>query len=271
MLIRLVSDVHLEHYVHATVPAGMSWDQLAVPPRDRDSESVLVIAGDFCEFQYIYFYANMWKELAKRFKDIVYVPGNHEYFGNSTPYGKNTFFHFKELLRKYGRIHLLDNTGVTIDGTRFFGTTLWTDYADDPISMLACMRFPEFRFALDDNNGAPRTPVPQDYVNRYRVAVEALNKELEKGEDVVVITHFGPTHGSIHERYRSHPTPEINNHFAVRLENTILDNPQIKLWLHGHTHTQFEYTCGETRVICNPTGYPGEDTCRFADLDYIEL
>ena len=27
------------------------------------------------------------------------------------------------------------------------------------------------------------------------------------------------------------------------------------LWIHGHTHTSFDYRVGGCRVICNPRGY----------------
>jgi Icc-related predicted phosphoesterase len=30
------------------------------------------------------------------------------------------------------------------------------------------------------------------------------------------------------------------------------------LWLHGHTHGSCDYKLGDTRVVCNPMGYPGE-------------
>lgn len=28
----------------------------------------------------------------------------------------------------------------------------------------------------------------------------------------------------------------------------------------GHTHNFFDYQIGDCRVICNPGGYPGQDT-----------
>jgi hypothetical protein len=39
-----------------------------------------------------------------------------------------------------------------------------------------------------------------------------------------------------------------------------MSHPQIKYWIHGHTHTHFDYKIGECRVICNPRGYPNENT-----------
>ncbi len=32
------------------------------------------------------------------------------------------------------------------------------------------------------------------------------------------------------------------------------------LWIHGHTHTFFDYSVAGTRVLCNPRGTPGETT-----------
>ena len=35
-----------------------------------------------------------------------------------------------------------------------------------------------------------------------------------------------------------------------------LVQPPVDLWLHGHTHTSFDYVAdGGTRVVCNPRGY----------------
>ena len=30
---------------------------------------------------------------------------------------------------------------------------------------------------------------------------------------------------------------------------------QPDLWIHGHTHTSFDYRVGRCRVLCNPRGY----------------
>jgi len=47
----------------------------------------------------------------------------------------------------------------------------------------------------------------------------------------------------------------MNGAYHSDLSNIMLDNPQIKLWTHGHTHNCFDYVIGETRVVCNPRGY----------------
>lgn len=272
MLLRITSDIHMEQFVHQTSVVGTDWANYMVPPKPRDSEAVLVLAGDIMELKYVMHYAKAWKTLAARFKAVVYVPGNHEYCGSNpdTPYGTQTFFYFKELLRKYGKIYLLDNTAVTVEDVTFFGSTLWTDYNNDPLALTACMRMWDFRYGMDDNNGSPRLAHTQDYVERNKVAVAALETKATSAN--VVVSHFAPSHQSIHERYKDTNPHQINYHFVNNLDGLIYDKMQhVKLWIHGHTHTQFDYNIGETRVVCNPCGFPNEDTGHFGDLDYIEV
>lgn len=273
MLLRIVSDTHMEQFVHTTVHAGASkWDEYIAPPEEKDSESILILAGDICEFQYIFFYANAWKALARRFIAVVWVPGNHEYCGSSTPYGNKTFFYYKELLRKYGNIYLLDNSSVEVGGQMFYGATLWTNYDNNPVSALACGVMYDFRYGMDDNNDSPRLTVPNDYVERNEVAVDKLTQFLDRTHrDVIVVSHFAPTHQSIHERYQTVANTLRNYHFVNSLDDLIIANPQIKLWVHGHTHTQFDYSVGATRVVCNPKGFPNEDTGPIGDLTFIEV
>ena len=35
----------------------------------------------------------------------------------------------------------------------------------------------------------------------------------------------------------------------------LIEERKPALWVHGHTHTSFNYTIGPTRVVCNPLGY----------------
>lgn len=262
----------MEQFVHTTVPADYDWASYMVPPDPRDAESVLVFAGDICEFQYIMFYAKAFKALATRFKAIVYVPGNHEYCGaNHVGIGQETFFYFKELLRKYGKVHLLDNSSVTIDGVKFYGSTLWTNYNENPIAANICSGMWDFRHGRIHDAGELRSTRPMDYVQLNGDAVTKLTELLEKKEPVVMVSHFAPSHQSMHEKYKSQHPFETNYHFVNNLDRLIEENPQVQLWVHGHTHTQFDYQVGQTRVVCNPRGFPGEDTAPVGDLNFIEV
>jgi hypothetical protein len=52
----------------------------------------------------------------------------------------------------------------------------------------------------------------------------------------------------------------MNGAYYSDLSELILDNPQIKTWVHGHMHNQSDYMIGDTRVVTNPRGYMGYET-----------
>ena len=41
------------------------------------------------------------------------------------------------------------------------------------------------------------------------------------------------------------------------------------LMRHGHTHSFFDYQINNTRILCNPLGYPGETTGFTPDLQVV--
>jgi len=98
---------------------------------------------------------------------------------------------------------------------------------------------------------------PEDTFNAYNRAVETIKLAAETWDgDVVVLGHHAPSRASIHERYRHDQVG--NGGYCSDLDNFILDQPKIKLWIHGHVHNCFDYQIGDCRVVCNPLGYPTE-------------
>jgi hypothetical protein len=69
----------------------------------------------------------------------------------------------------------------------------------------------------------------------------------------VVVGHHSPSRLSTHPRYQHQHI--MNGGYSSELDDFILDHPQIKLWTHGHTHEDFDYRIGSTRILCNPRGY----------------
>ena len=61
----------------------------------------------------------------------------------------------------------------------------------------------------------------------------------------------------------------MNGAYSSELDEYIMDHPQIKLWTHGHTHEDFDYMIGSTRIVCNPRGYIGYE--RRADRFELKL
>ena len=86
----------------------------------------------------------------------------------------------------------------------------------------------------------------------------------------VVVGHHAPSKTSTHPRYVHDEL--MNGAYSSSLDEYIMDHPQIKLWTHGHTHEDFDYMIGSTRVICNPRGYINhEGRADNFQLKYVEV
>jgi len=116
MKIFLISDVHTEMAARYFDPY-FDYDCLQFDyPEDTD---VVALAGD------VGVWLNGLEWAAHRFKnkEIIYIIGNHEYYDSDI----NIIDDMRRKAKELG-IHLLNNDLVIIDGVRFLGTTLWTDF-----------------------------------------------------------------------------------------------------------------------------------------------
>ena len=89
----------------------------------------------------------------------------------------------------------------------------------------------------------------------YFKTVMANRRAEGNGGPVVVVTHHAPSKMSTKPRYQNDTI--MNGAYSSDLSEFILDHPEIKVWTHGHTHDNFDYMIGSTRIICNPRGYKG--------------
>jgi len=113
---------------------------------------------------------------------------------------------------------------------------------------------------------------PQDAFDDHKKMLAYLKLMLEGKHDTkfVVVGHHAPSKLSTHPRYKNEEI--MNGGYSSDLSAFILDNPQIKLWTHGHTHEDFDYMIGSTRIICNPRGYDGyEDRADNFTLKYVDV
>jgi predicted phosphodiesterase len=231
--VRVYSDVHLEH------------EPFSPPDSDAD---VVVLAGDIGNGT-----AGIeWARATFRVP-VLYLAGNHEYY-------EGEFESVNEAMRAAagGAVELLDCTRVVIGETRFLGCTLWTDYTLAPESERSAV-IAEARKLNPDYEKirfGERAFAPEDSIAlcaRHRVWLAATLDQPFPGKTVVV-THFAPHRRSIAPAYANH---RANPGFVLDLEEQM---GRATLWIHGHTHSSFDYRVRGTRVVCNPRGYPGEQT-----------
>ena len=153
-----------------------------------------------------------------------------------------------EKCNRLDNVHFLHRDTVEIDGVWFIGSTLWTNFAKDPLSEHAARRMiADFRLIKGFN--------PQDAVEQYYLDREYIKMAYEAfpGKKVIV-THFLPAQECISPRFAHNDSHGLNNYFANRLDNWIRDL-QDTTWLFGHTHDPVDLYIGDTRLVANPHGY----------------
>lgn len=193
---------------------------------------------------------------------IIYVPGNHEYYGHDFD---ETRQRMAETAVRLG-IDLLDPGVVEIDGVVFVGATLWTDFA---LFRDAVREMELAQQQMNDHRLIRGLSAEQAWErhNEERALIERVLEET-RGKTRIVVTHHLPSWRSVAERYRG---DRLSAAFASDLDELIVREKPV-LWVHGHTHNSVDYQLGATRVVSNPGGYPGrEENAEFDERLVVEV
>lgn len=180
-----------------------------------------ICAGDICEDAH-----SRALFVMKHFDHMLSIKGNHDYYGDSF---SDAYTHC------FSR---------EVDGVKIAAATLWTDLSDN-------LNWYYYKRGLIDCSYI------EDLTQERMIETHEAHKHFlfNSGADIIV-THHAPTHLSIHPRFASDPCNVcFSNNYAELILN--MKKPP-KLWIHGHTHDDFDYMIGDTRVICHPRGYKGE-------------
>jgi predicted phosphodiesterase len=246
---------------------------------------LLILAGDICMLKDLDKQSergdtarNFFQRVSAAFPRTLYVMGNHEHYSGDFAKGPERFRTFCDL-HHITNITLLDKEMVTVNGYDFFGGTLWTDFNDmDTFTMHnAATAMNDYHGVKNSNDTVSWKFLPkhalQDHTRMLGYLQTCMDTYRESGRTdnrVVVITHHAPSKSSVHEKYAHDRL--MNGNFYSDLDNFIMANPQIQLWVHGHMHDPFDYGIGGTRVVCNPRGYVQyEQRAQEFEIKYIDL
>lgn len=262
--IQLLSDLHLESNPH--------FKPVPLPGAD-----LLVLAGDIGSYQQ----GSLLTSLGiadfglARFSPlpvaqggsawptpVLFLPGNHEYDGLDF---EATRLRLQQTCARLGLIWL-ESQSVVLQGVRFVGSTLWSDFdalssreaarGDITLGQQLKAREKAFRaanFYLKKNHalchGQPM--LAPDVRDQGLLAQAWLREALAQPFDgpTVVVTHFAPSLLSADPRYGI--TPGTAG-FCNSLDELL---PLARLWLHGHLHCYNDYVSQGCRVVANPLGY----------------
>ncbi len=230
MKLQIMSDLHLE--MHADGGAEL------IRGLDPTSVDVLVLAGDITMARYYEDLESVFRPLARKYRHILYVPGNHEYYKSSP--GQVTR-NLAKLAKAVPEVVIPQNGTVVIAGQRFIAGTMW--FRTDPAAEHAKRVMHDFSLIKDF----------EPWVYQQNAAFEKVVASRLKATDVV-LTHHLPAPLSTPERFAR---SAVNAFFVCDMTSYISER-QPKLWIHGHTHDRCDYILGKTRIVANPLGYPSE-------------
>lgn len=257
MKLLVLSDLHLE------------FSDLALP-EDIDFD-IAILAGDIvCPGVRLVDWVRA-SPVLRRARAVVAVAGNHEHYDRVLQ-SEAAAMQVAARALQTPPLHLLDCGEIAIDGVRFLGCTLWTDFqlridtpdgprSDPARGIAAALRgVADYRtIGWHDEPGrtaqgdAPvRRLTPHDTLRMHLEQRDWLQRRLAEPFDgpTVVVTHHGPHRRSLAPRFAA---DWVSTAYLSELPDAFFERPV--LWVHGHTHTSHDYRVGGCRVLCNPRGY----------------
>ena len=227
--------------------------------RDTDKDEICIMAGDLMEFNSKGGkLKEMLTDLCERFKEVIFIPGNHEYYGSQIGVVE------RKLRLALGDIDnftlLQDAEYIDRGDVRIIGATLWSDTSS--IEYQAKTMMNDYRYIRIGPVGEPwkykLNPAHTTGIHRNQVHLikEALTNAPGKS---IVITHHAPSYKSTSPAYEG---DSMNPAYMTEIELDIWPN----YWIHGHVHRAIEYDHHGCTVLCNPGGYPHE----YTDFEPLE-
>ena len=235
--VQFASDLHLEFHPNSEFLANNP----IVPVAD-----ILVLAGDIGHIGHgSYSTHPFWDWASANFKEVLVVPGNHEFYGGHDL--KNISDGLEVNIRK--NVKWYYNSVVWIGDIEFILTPLWSNIF--PVAeQSVCRQLPDFKYI--GFNGQ-RLTIPQ-YRQLHADCVKFLNTALsqQKNGRRIVATHHVPSFRCVPEEFKN---SMLNSAFYSDLDAGI-EKSDIDYWIYGHSHRNVgEIKIGNTILVSNQLGY----------------
>jgi predicted phosphodiesterase len=250
MRLHVLSDLHLER------------QQFPAPEIDADA---VILAGDIGTGTRGVEWMRGWADG----RPVFYVAGNHEFYGHTSP-------DLIEELRRSAAgssVRVLEDGEVILNGVRFLGCTMWSDFDFDGAerrtqTMRVCERlvndYGQIAF------GPGHRPLSARDTRAFHLSSRRwLETRLATPHDgpTVVITHHAPL---IRSRPSLPALRALAGAFASDL-SALMGGERVALWIFGHTHRAADLELRGTRVVSNPRGYPHLPVQGFDPRFIVEL
>jgi Icc-related predicted phosphoesterase len=247
MKIQILSDLHIE------------FQPFDIPQTDAD---VVVLAGDI----HLREKGIIWAIENISSKPVIYVLGNHEYYGSAYP-------KLIQKLKDYSQgsnVHVLENDLLKIEDVTFLGCTLWTDFelfgSPRIAGYEASQIMNDFRKIRINPKYSKLRSIDAATICKKSINWLKTNLHSDIGK-IVIITHHAPSRKSVPAQFKE---DILSAAYASNFDDFVSESGAL-IWIHGHIHSQLDYKIGSTRIICNPRGYPDEPNKFFNPQLVLEI
>ncbi len=239
MRVFALSDIHVDYDVNARWIADLSLTEY--------QDDVLILAGDVTDMRRLLEWCLF--TLAKRFKKVLFVPGNHELWVIREEHQKNSLQKFDDVCA------VVESSGASMQAFRERGLSIipllsWYDYSfGEPSEELRSM-WMDYR-ACRWPSGFTEKDIAMHFAafNDKQVTVA--------GEKVITYSHFLPRI-DVMPRF----IPSARKLLYPILGSTQLDQQLRKLnatiHVYGHSHVNRQVKIDGVSYINNAFGYPNE-------------
>jgi predicted phosphohydrolase len=261
MKFQYASDIHLE--ILESDDGFNEYDDQTFRFLIEPVAPVLILAGDILTPQTKCTHSFLdW--CSRHFQHTLWILGNHEYYSKVVM----SMDHILEQYRKFcpHNVHLLDNQTFCLDDVLFVGTTLWSNIPEEDDHEIQ-YRINDYRMIY---NADHKRISPRETRFRFQKNLRFIEESIEANPDkkIVIITHHCPLNKNT--SYADYEGEVTNAAYATHIDLKKDDN--VKLWICGHTHHNFNIKKGNYRVISNQLGYFGEHTgLTYEFQDIIEI
>ena len=230
MKIQYASDLHLEFKENSNY---LKQHPLTV------SGEILVLAGDI---GYIgddnYSKHPFWDWASENYKQVIVVPGNHEFYNIVIPLN---------------------------DETDLIATTLWSHIQlQDAFQTESAIS--DFRRIRSGSEPLDWVRFNEEHYRCFRFLEHSVSQS--KAKHIIVATHHVPSFELVAPEFKGSP---LNGAFTIELGNYIAASP-IEYWIYGHSHRNIDKIIGNTRCVSNQLGYVfSNEHSSFDSSAYIEI
>lgn len=250
--ILLLSDVHLEFRQNYQI---------------KDGGDILVLAGDIGAPK-LPSYKQFLLECKKNFKEVLVLPGNHEYYG-----AKYTMTQYEEIIKDIcteTKCLYLNKQVHKIYGITFIGATLWTKIPPECAKTVENKMndYRSIRIGVKEMFSARQCN--ELHEDHRKFIIDELSK-VNEDEKVVVVTHHLPSKQLIDDKYKIDLYKDINCAYASNCEDIMKSSLNIKAWLCGHSHSIISKTIEDVPCYINCVGYLSEGLDPIVDKPTLFL